>query len=117
MMDQLLDDMKTEIVRDLEDFRGNITNLLDGAISNVSSTVARMDVERREVDFDSNQRNEDLAQQLARLEEISDDLNQLRFFAGYIAGSDIDELKTDAAREVSLRAQQSAVAKGERCEE
>lgn len=89
MMDQLLHDLKAEVVRDLNQFRNDIGRLLDGSISNVTNTVERLQEEHQEVGFDSDSRREDLQAQLTRLQQISDSLNHLRFFAGYIAGQNV----------------------------
>ncbi|MBI3920017.1 MAG: dynamin family protein [Armatimonadetes bacterium] len=95
LLDQLLDDLKREIAADLGHFREEITSLLDSAVSNVSETLQRMETEHTSTGFDGTQRKGELDAQLARANKIDDDLNRLRFFAGYVAGEEVRALSGD----------------------
>jgi GTPase Era involved in 16S rRNA processing len=83
---RILDDLQQEVVKNLSDFRRDISRSLSSAISNLSETTQQLENALHNSEYNSSDRKQKLDEQLQLLNDINDDLFETRFWAGYARG-------------------------------
>jgi predicted nucleic acid-binding Zn-ribbon protein len=75
LIQDLFNNIKTQVDQSMNGFREEIEGLLQSAISNVENTLGRLEKERQSAEFDSGDRQERLRARKTGLEELEADLS------------------------------------------